>query len=93
MCSSDLVPGVSRICRPEADAWGDWWRFTSMSLRRLLQERFPADAVYVEAYGNVLTATAMLHGIAAEELKTGELDAKDPDFEVTLAARAVKPTE
>jgi hypothetical protein len=85
------VPGTSRICRPEADTWGDWWRFTSMSLKRLLEERFPENAVETTAYGNVLTATAMLHGIAAEELKQSELDANDPDFEVTLTARAVKP--
>lgn len=84
------VPGVSRICRPEAEQWGDWWRFTSMSLRRLLEERFPADAVQIEAYGSVLTAAAMLYGIAANELTGDELGASDPDFEVTLAARAVK---
>jgi SAM-dependent methyltransferase len=85
------VPGVSRICREEAEMWGDFWRFTSMSLRRLLEERFPRDAIEVQAYGNVLTAVAMLHGIAAEELTRGELDESDPDYEVTLAARAVKP--
>jgi SAM-dependent methyltransferase len=85
------VPGVSRICRPEAETWGDWWRFTSMSLRRLLEERFPGGAVDVASYGNVLTATAMLHGLAAEELRAEELDARDADFEVTLAARAVRP--
>jgi SAM-dependent methyltransferase len=84
------VPGVSRICRPEADTWGDWWRFTSWSLRRLLEEAFPQGEVEVQSYGNVLTATAMLHGIAAEELSAEELDAHDPDFEVTLAGRAVK---
>ena len=84
------VPGVSRICREEAETWGDWWRFTSMSLGRLLEERFAREAIEVEVYGNVLTAVAMLHGIAAEELTGGELDASDPDYEVTLAARVVK---
>jgi SAM-dependent methyltransferase len=84
------VPGVSRICRPEADAWGDWWRFTSWSLRRLLEEAFPSGTVEVRSYGNVLTAAAMLYGIAAEELAEGELEAHDPDFEVTVAGRAVK---
>jgi ubiquinone/menaquinone biosynthesis C-methylase UbiE len=85
------APGVSRICREEAETWGDFWRFTSMSLRRLLEERFPSDAVEVETYGNVLTAVAMLHGIAAGELTAAELEERDPDFEVTLAARVVKP--
>jgi SAM-dependent methyltransferase len=87
------VPGVSRICREEADAWGDFWRFTSMSARRLFEEPFGGDAVQVETYGNVLTATAMLHGIAAEELKPAELDAHDPDYEVLIGVRAVKNGE
>ena len=84
------VPGVSRICQPEARTWGDWWRFTTWSLRRLLEEAFAGGAVEVESYGNVLTAAAMLYGIAAEELAGGELEAHDPDFEVTVAGRAVK---
>jgi hypothetical protein len=46
--------------------------------------------VEVEAYGNVLSATAFLYGFAAEELKPAELELRDPDFEVILAARARK---
>jgi SAM-dependent methyltransferase len=82
------VPGVSRICREEADAWGDFWRFTSMSARRLFEEAFGDGAVRVEAYGNVLAAVGMLHGIAAEELRAGELDVQDPDYEVLIGVRA-----
>jgi hypothetical protein len=84
------VPGTSRICRPEAERFGDWWRFTSMSAGRLFEEAFGPDAVSVSSYGNVLAATAMLHGIAAEELRPEELDAHDPDFEVLIGVRAVR---
>jgi SAM-dependent methyltransferase len=80
------VPGVSRICREEADAWGDFWRFTSMSARRLFEEAFGEGAVEVETYGNVLAAVGMLHGISAEELD--ELDTRDPDYEVLIGVRA-----
>jgi hypothetical protein len=45
--------------------------------------------VSVEAYGNVLTAAAFLYG-AAEELKSEELDPRDPDYEQLFALRAVK---
>ena len=85
------VPGVSRICRPEAERWGDWWRFTSQSASRLFEEAFGPGRVTVTAYGNVLTAAAQLYGIAAEELKQGELAHADPDFQVLLGIRAVKP--
>jgi SAM-dependent methyltransferase len=82
------VPGVSRICREEADTWGDFWRFTSMSARRLFEEAFGEGAVEVEAYGNVLAAVGMLHGMAAEELGAAKLDARDRDYEVLIGVRA-----
>jgi SAM-dependent methyltransferase len=84
-------PGISRLCRPDADLWGDYWRFTTLSMRRLLEEVFPPENVRVEGYGNVLTATAQLYGLAASELSREELDLRDPDYEVIVAARAVKP--
>ena len=83
-------PGISKLCRPDYDLWGDYWRFTSLSMRRLFEEAFPAEGLTVESYGNVLAAVAFLHGLAAEDLKQHELDLHDPDFEVTIAIRAVK---
>jgi SAM-dependent methyltransferase len=85
------IPGVSRICRAEADEWGDYWRFTSDSARRLFGDEFGADAVTTEAYGNVLAATAMLHGLAAEEVGAGRLNDHDRDFEVLIGVRAQRP--
>jgi SAM-dependent methyltransferase len=84
------VPGITRSCVPDRDTWGDWWRFTSSSLRRLLEAEFPPDQIHVEAYGNVLTAAAFLYGLAREDLRTAELDSRDRDFEVLVTARAVK---
>lgn len=84
------VPGISQICRPDADRGGDYWRFTTWSLRRLFEELFAPEEVTVEAYGNVLTSIAFLEGIAAEELKKLELDMRDPDYELLIAARARK---
>jgi SAM-dependent methyltransferase len=76
------LPGIAKIARPEAELYGDYWRFTSDSVRRL----FPgAD---VRSYGNVLAATAMLHGLAAEEIGAAKLDDNDPDYEVLIGVRA-----
>ena len=85
------VPGVSRICRDEADEWGDYWRFTSDSAARLFADEFGAQDTITTAYGNVLTATAMLHGLAAEDLKPAQLDDRDRDFEVLIGVRARRP--
>lgn len=84
-------PGISQISRYDMDRWGDYWRFTTLSALRLFEEVFPAANVCVEAHGNVLTAVAFLHGLAAEELSQAELDHRDPDYEVLITARAVKP--
>lgn len=83
--------GTSRIGRREGvDPWGEYWRFTAQSLRRLLAETFPRADARIEVYGNVLAAVANLHCLAAAELTRPELDHRDPDYEVLLAARAVK---
>ncbi len=77
------------------DTWavrhgGDYWRFTSLALRRLLTDVFPTGAVEVEGAGNVLTATAFLQGLAAEELDPDELRFHDPAYELLALGRAVK---
>jgi len=82
------VPGISQISRYDMDRWGEYWRFTSLSLQRLLGEFFPRDSVGVEAHGNILAAVSFLHGIAAEEIPGGLLENRDPDYEVLITARA-----
>jgi SAM-dependent methyltransferase len=85
------VPGISKISRYDMDRWGHYWSFTSRSVQRLFESFFPANGIAVEAYGNVLVAIAFLHGLAREELRAGELDYVDPDYELLITARAVKP--
>src|SRR5690242_8091739 len=62
------VPGISQICRPDVDSWGDYWRFTTLSARRLFEEVFEPANVTVVNYGNVLAASAFLYGLASEEM-------------------------
>jgi SAM-dependent methyltransferase len=80
------VPGISAIC---ADEWH--WRFSAQSAGRAFEEFFPRESVSVRTYGNVLSAAAFLYGLAAEDLRTRELEAHDPRYEVVLGVRAVKP--
>jgi len=85
------IPGISPISRYDMDRWGYYWGFTSLSARRLFAEAFPEDHIEIHAYGNVLTASAFLYGIVTEELTQQELDHLDPDYQVIIAIRAVKP--
>ena len=87
------APGIQKISRGDMETCGDYWRFTTLSLRRLFEEVFPKDSVEVEASGNVLAAVAFLHGLAVEDLRPEDLDRHDPDFEVSIALRAVKPVD
>lgn len=86
-------PGISQISRYDMDRWGDYWRFTYASARRLFGDVFGLKHVTVEAFGNVLVACAFLHGLAAHELKPHELDYNDPDYQVLVTVRAVKEDE
>jgi SAM-dependent methyltransferase len=82
-------PGISRISHTEWEhSW--FWLFTTASARRLFDEAFPSGQVSVEANGNVLTATAFLHGLAAEDLTSTELEHHDRDYEVLITVRAVE---
>jgi SAM-dependent methyltransferase len=86
------VPGISkRSAHSDEYSSYHWhWSFTIMSAKRLFEEIFPENNVWVDAYGNVLTAMAFLEGLATEELRREELDYYDPAYPVTIAVRAVK---
>ena len=71
-CLLVTVPAVSRLDRTLAEI--DFWRFTPAACRRMFGEVFGQDNVTVRSYGNVLTATAFLMGMAAEDLRQEELD-------------------
>jgi SAM-dependent methyltransferase len=81
-------PGISQISRYDDERWGDRWRLTALAARELLDDGF--RDVDVEAFGSVLTAIGVLHGLVVEDLPAGALDARDPDYEVVVTARAVR---
>lgn len=84
------VAGISQISRYDMDKWGDYWRFTSLSAKASFEEVFGQNNVTVQAYGNVLSSTAFLHGISVEELTTKELDATDDNYQMLITIVAFK---
>lgn len=84
------VPGISQVVREDMNDEGDYWRFTTRSVRQLALESFAPDAIDVQARGNVAACVAFLHGLAAEDLRPEELAVHDPDYPliVTLRGRA-----
>jgi SAM-dependent methyltransferase len=84
------VPGITRIARAADGSWEDQWRLTSASARRLFGEVFGAERVQVDWHGNTLAAIAFLAGLASQDLRREELDARHPDFEMVITVRAVR---
>jgi hypothetical protein len=84
------VPGISQISRYDMERWGDYWRFTDASARRMFGDVFGQENVAVATYGNVFAACSFLQGLAAHELKPHELDFHDPDYPVIIGVRAVR---
>jgi hypothetical protein len=83
------VPGISQISREDMERTGDFWRFTSKSMQRLLSGSF-GGSVTVESVGNVYAATAFLQGVAVEELDPDLLEIADPQFQLLLVCRAMR---
>jgi glycosyltransferase involved in cell wall biosynthesis/SAM-dependent methyltransferase len=84
------VGGITQISRRDMERWGHYWSLTTLSARLLFEEAFPAANVRVNSFGNVLAATAFLHGLAAEELQPAELEYRDPDYEFLITVVAMK---
>jgi len=83
------VPGITSM---GDGRWMDhWcWSMTPVSARLLFRECFGETAVNIEQFGNVLSATSYLQGLAAEELYPEELDHIDLAYPLIVAVRAEK---
>jgi hypothetical protein len=87
------LSGISQISRYDMDRWGEYWRFTTLSAQQLFEEFFPVNNLRICSFGNVLTATALLYGLASRELSDSKMDYHDDDYQVIIAVRAVKPAK
>jgi SAM-dependent methyltransferase len=84
------VAGLSQISRFDMDRWGDYWRFTDKSLKKLLGECFDEEDIEIVTFGNVHSATMFLHGLAIEEVDKEKIAVKDENYQVLLGAIVTK---
>ena len=68
-------PGIVQVSSFDMDRWGDYWRFTSASVKRLVESVFKHQGDYSEfhTYGNLVAANALLRGLAVEDLPNPKL--------------------
>lgn len=84
------VSGISQISRFDMDRWGDYWRFTTASIKKLFEPVFK-NGYTVETFGNVLAASAYLQGVVVEDLPDESLlDECDPDYQLVICIVARK---
>lgn len=82
------VPSLSRVdCISGAE--GDYWRFTTASLRYLLGKKFTENNLVITSYGNVLSAVNFLMGFSSGEIGK-KIDFNDKNFPCLVTAKAKK---
>jgi len=83
------VSGLSQISRYDMDHWGDYWRFTTLSITKAFEEVFGVGNVVVDCHGNCLAACSFLQGLSCHEVSRRQLDIKDEDYPIliTIVAR------
>lgn len=85
------VSGISQNSPYDYPRWGDFWRFTDLSIKRLFEEEFGNKNISVEVYGNLTAAVAFLQGFSLEDIPDRKILLKrDPLFPVTIGVIAKK---
>lgn len=86
------VPGITQIIRNDMEVYGQYWSFTEQSAQKLFAEVFVGSNITTATFGNVLTATGFLYGLATGELSQQELDYHDPNYQLIIGVKVVKST-
>jgi SAM-dependent methyltransferase len=84
-----VAGNISQVSKPDMSDYGDYWRFTWLSIKRLLEEEFGVGKVEVAAYGNAMSATAYIQGLCVEDLPRQDLlDDNDPVYAIVIGFKA-----
>jgi hypothetical protein len=84
------VAGICQISKYDMHRWGDYWRFTDLSIKKLFEGIFGEGNVQVKTYGNLLSSIAYLQGISSEDLTAEELLFEDDTYQNVIAVIARK---
>jgi len=79
------VAGVaSHISRYDMERWGDYWRFTDLSIEAAVTKSgFEIDKL--TAYGNPYACSAQINGLSLEDLVEDKIMTKHKDYQLLIA--------
>lgn len=80
------VPGIAAISKAQYETYGQFWRFTPSSLRKLLETYIPNAKITIRTYGNVKSSVAFLYGMTIDDLTGEELDCVDSNYPMVIGA-------
>jgi SAM-dependent methyltransferase len=84
------VANLSPISIYDLDRWGDYWRMTSLGIKKLFNETFGETNVELQIFGNYSATVMFLAGYSLEEVDLETLAKRDKDFEMIIGIRANK---
>lgn len=70
--------------------WGEYWRLTDQSMKKIFTDVFDDSNVCVQSRGNMKTAVAYLYGLCAEDLKEEDFEFHDEQYPVIVTVMAKK---
>ena len=83
------VAGLCNISRYDHERWGDYWRFTDLSIKLLFEKYF--ETVEIGTYGNAPVAASFILGLSYEDLSKELFNKNDPDYQVIITVIASNP--
>ncbi len=88
---STVAGNISQISRSDMNNYGDYWRFTCLSIEKMFRDVFNENVVKCETFGNAMSTTAYIQGMSFEDLPHPELlDYNDPEYALVIGIIARK---
>lgn len=84
------VPGIKPLSEFHDEKWGEYWSFTTKSMKKLCMEVASEQDIYVAGYGNAKATASFLYGINQEHLTVDELEYYDYRYPLVICARVKK---
>jgi len=81
---------TSSSISPAIDTDLSYWRFTSASMRYILEKKFKRNSVVVNSYGNVYIGQAFWVGAVIEDIAQDLLKVNDPQYPIIITGYAKK---